>query len=452
VLLTLLVSSRVSSAVAITFALTANRLVGWIAYPVLGRASDRTRSAAGRRAPYMATGLLLMGICTWAYTLVSGFWLLVALIIVVKTASVVFGLTNVAVIPETFGKSRTIKASILIGVLGAFVSLIIKGTVIATWKAHDPSTWNLPFREAGGLMMIVAVAVLLLVREAPAALDPAEQARHAPRPWRRELADVMSGPNARVLVGGVLVFWSGLSATGYLAIVYFEKVQHAGANVQTIASYVSGIPVVMFGLAAGYLLSRHLTRKQVAVLTPLAGTVVSLVQFTTTHIWQTVVLAFVGAPLFTAFVISLAPMLLQLLPRSGGMGELLGKLVAPFSLFAVAFSFLAAWAVDVSGDYRVIWLFPAAAGVVQAVVMLWLRVPPGHERAELTGLFERMTESIMTQVTGSDRPLLGGVVTADDADSASLFDMARNILGNPYEDVVDVPAERLPEAENGGPA
>ena len=70
VLLTLLVSSRVSSAVAITFALTANRFVGWIAYPLLGRASDRTRSVAGRRAPHMAAGLFLMGACTWAYTLV----------------------------------------------------------------------------------------------------------------------------------------------------------------------------------------------------------------------------------------------------------------------------------------------------------------------------------------------------------------------------------------------
>jgi len=75
----------------------------------------------------------------------------------------------------------------------------------------------------------------------------------------------------------------------------------------------------------------------------------------------------------------------------------------------------------------------AAAGVVQAMVMCWLRVPPGHERAELQGLFERMSESILTQVTGRDRSLLGGVVTADDADAASLFDMARNILGNPYD-------------------
>jgi len=450
VLLTLLVSSRVSSAVAITFALTANRLVGWIAYPVVGRASDRTRSVAGRRAPYMAAGLFLMGVCTWAYTLVSGFWFLVVLIVVVKTASVVFGLTNVAVIPETFGKSRTIKATVVIGILGALVSLVIKGTVIATWKAHDPSSWNLPFREAGALMVIVAVVVLVLVREAPAARDAAEAERRTPaRPWHLELADMLSGPNARVLVGGILVFWAGLSATGYLAIVYFEKVQHAGANVQTVASYASGVPVVMFGLGTGYLISRHLSRKQVAVLMPLGGTVVSLVQFTTTHIWQTVVLAFVGAPLVCAFAISLAPMLLQLLPRSGGMGELLGKLVAPFSLFAVAFSFLAAWAVDVTGDYRVIWLFPAVAGVAQAIVMGWLRVPPGHERADIQGLFERMSESIMNQVTRRDRTLLGGVVTADDADAASLFDMARNILGNPYDAGAGSGDDR-PEDERSG--
>ncbi len=97
----------------------------------------------------MAAGLLIMGVCTWSYTLVSGFWPLVLLIVCVKTASVVFGLTNVAVIPETFGKSRSVKAAALIGVLGVLVSLVIKGTVIATWKAHDPATWNLAFRDGG---------------------------------------------------------------------------------------------------------------------------------------------------------------------------------------------------------------------------------------------------------------------------------------------------------------
>jgi Na+/melibiose symporter-like transporter len=435
VLLTLLVSSRVSSALAITFALTANRLIGWLAYPLLGRASDRTRSLAGRRAPYMAAGLLIMGVCTWSYTLVKGFWPLVLLIVMVKTASVVFGLTNVAAIPETFGKSRTVKAAALIGVLGVLVSLVIKGTVIATWKAHDPATWNLAFRMAGGFMVAVAVIVLLLVRESAAAREVADRERHTrTRPWREEFAEILRVPNAKVLITGILVFWSGISATGYLAIVYFQKVQHAGANSQTIAGWVSGLPVVMLGFVFGYALSRVLTRKQIAVLTPLAGSVISLVQFTTTHIWQSVVLAFVGGPLFGAFVISMAPMLLQLLPRSGGMAELLGKLVAPFSLFAVVFSVLAAWVVDLTGDYRTIWLWPAAAGIVQAVVMSRLRIPKGQERAEMGDLVQRMGDSVMEQVTGRNRSLLGGVVTASDADSASMFDMARHMLGNPYEE------------------
>ncbi len=435
VLLTLLVESRAASAVAITFALTANRLVGWIAYPVLGRASDRTRSAAGRRAPYMAAGLLIMGACTWCYTLVPGYWPLVLLIVMVKTASVVFGLTNVAVIPETFGKSRTIKAAAFIGVVGALVSLVIKGTVIATWRANDPATWNLAFQLAGGFMVAVAVIVIALVRESPAArlVAEADRARRT-RPWRDELAEILAGPNARVLVAALLLFWAGLSATGYLAIVYFDKVLHAGANIQFIAGWLTGVPVLLIGIPLGYLVSRALTRKQVAIIAPVAGAVVSMAQFFCAHMWQTVVLAFIGAPMFTAFFISLAPMLLQLLPRSGGIGELLGKLVAPFSLFAIAFSFLAAYAVDATGTYRVIWVFPAVAGLAQGVLMVWLRVPPGHERTEYAGLWEKMSESILEQVIGRDRSLLAGAVTPADADASSWFVTARHILGDPYDD------------------
>ena len=134
------------------------------------------------------------------------------------------------------------------------------------------------------------------------------------------------------------------------------------------------------------------------------------------------------------------------------MGELLGKLVAPFSLFALAFSFLAAWVVDLTGDYRTIWLWPAAAGVVQAVVMCWLRVPKGQERAQMGHLVQRMGDSIIEQVTGRDRSLLGGVVTAADADSASVFDMARHILGNPYEQDDQGVAALAVRAETGAPS
>lgn len=446
VLLTLLVSSRTTSALAVTFALCANRFVGWLAYPLLGRASDRTRGPAGRRAPYMAAGLLVMAACTWGYSVAPGYWLLVVLVVAAKTASVVFGLTNLAVVPETFGKSRTVKAGAVVAVLGGVVSLAIKGTVVASWRTSDPHSWDLAFQVAALITVAAAVVVLALVRESPAALAAPSSSPNGPaRRWRSELAAILGLPNGKVLTAGVLVFWAGISATAYLAVVYFQKVQHAGAPVQTLAGWVTGAPLVVFGVGGGWLLARMFSRKQVAVGAPAAGAVLSLLQFASTHIWQTVVLAFAGAPLFCAFVISLAPMLLRLLPTSGGMGELLGKLFAPFSAFGLVFAFAAAWAVDASGgDYRVIWLFPAAAGAVQAVVMCFLWVPTGAERPVLAGIPTRLVDWATRQVTGRERGLFGGEVTADDADAASLFDMARRMLPDPYAPAAPdlaVPAE-----------
>jgi hypothetical protein len=345
----------------------------------------------------------------------------------------VFGLTNVAVVPEAFGKSRAIKATVVVGILGGLASLAIKGTVLATWRSADPATWNLAFRVAAGIMVGAALLVLALVRESRAAEEVAGAERRRPTVrWRDEARRIMGSPNGKVLTAGILVFWAGLSATGYLVVVYLQKVQHAGAGVQTLAGWVMGAPVAVFGGVVGFLLSRAFTRRQVAVGAPALGAALSLLQFFSTHIWQTVVLAFAGAPLFAAFVISLAPMLLRLLPRSGGAAELLGKLVAPFSAFAMVFAFLAAWAVDLSGDYRVIWLFPAIAGVAQAVIMCWLWIPAGAERPVLDGLFTRAGEWLLAQMSGRDRPLLGGEITADDADAASLFGAARELLGDPY--------------------
>jgi len=177
VLITLFVQQRASGALAVTFALTASRLLSWMTYPVAGRLSDRTRSRVGRRTPYMAASLIVMGAATWMFTVVSGYWALVAFIVVASQAASVFTLTNVAVVPEVFGRSRWLKALLLTTVLGTVASWTIKGTVITTWKQSDPATWNLPFQVAGAIMMLTGLAVLVLVRESPSAATGAEAAR-----------------------------------------------------------------------------------------------------------------------------------------------------------------------------------------------------------------------------------------------------------------------------------
>jgi Na+/melibiose symporter-like transporter len=450
VLITLYVQQRASGALAVTFALTADRLVSWLTYPVVGRLSDRTQSRVGRRTPYMAASLMVMGISTWMFTVVSGYWLLVLMILIAGQASAIFTLTNVAVVPEVFGRSRWIKALLLTTVLGTLASLTIKGTVIASWKQSDPSTWNLPFQVAAVIMIVVGLLVLLLVREAPNATFGAEADRkQRARPTRDELRDILSGPNAKVLVAGSLLFWSGVGSTAYVAILFFQRVLHAGASAQTIAGLATGLPVFLIGIALGVPLSRKLSPMQLAVGAPLIGAVLAGVQYFDTHLWQAVVLSYIGAPFIGAYIIVMAPLLLQLLPRAGGLGERLGVLLAPFNLCSVILAYIAAVVIDATGNYRLIWLFPAATGLAHATVNCWLKYPA--RRSTSPDMVGRLWEWSVVQaesmaetglLTGLLAAPLLGVVTKEDADSAVVIDMARNILGNPYgEDDPDEPAD-----------
>jgi Na+/melibiose symporter-like transporter len=452
VVITLFVQQRASGALAVTFALTADRLVSWLTYPVAGRLSDRTRSRVGRRTPYMAGSLMLLGVATWMFTVVSGYWPLVLMILIAGQASATFTLTNVAVVPEVFGRSRWIKALLLTTVLGTLASLVIKGTVIASWKQSDPSTWNLPFQIDAVILVTVGLAVLFLVREAPAAsYGAAEDRTKRARPAMDELRAIIAQPNAKVLIGGSLLFWSGVGSTAYVAILFFQKVLHAGASAQTVAGLATGIPVFFIGIALGVPLSRWLTPMQLAVGAPLLGAVLAGVQYFDTHLWQAVVLSYIGAPFVGAYLIVMAPLLLQLLPRSGGLGERIGVLLAPFNLCSVILAYVAAIVIDATGNYRLIWLFPAATGLGHALVNCWLKYP--ERRSTSPDMVKRLWEWAIVQaesmaetgiVTGLLAAPLLGVVTEEDADSAVVIDMARNILGNPYEELDDGPKALAP--------
>ncbi len=463
VLITLYVQQRASSALAVTFALTADRLVSWLTFPIAGRLSDRTRSHIGRRTPYMGGSLIVLGAATWMFTVVHGYWQLVLFIVIAGQAASVFTLTNVTVVPEVFGRSRWIKALLLTTVLGTLASLTIKGTVIATWKQSDPATWNLPFQVAAVIMVVVGLVVIVLVREAPAAVVGAASDRSdRARPLREQLREILAVPNAKVLITGSLLFWSGVGSTAYVAILFFQRVVHAGASAQTIAGLATGLPAFFIGIALGVPLSRLLTPKQLAVGAPLAGAVLLGVQYFDTHIWQAVVLSLIGAPLVGAYLIALAPMLLQLLPRGGGLGERLGILLSPFNLCSVALAYVAAGVIDATGNYRLIWLFPAATGIAHATVNCWLRVP--SKKAGSSDAVSQFWEWSVVQaealaetgiVTGLLAAPLLGIVTEEDADSAVVVDLARNILGNPYESEgeVEEPAsdsEGSPQPDPGG--
>jgi hypothetical protein len=270
------------------------------------------------------------------------------------------------------------------------------------------------------------------------------------------LRDILGGPNAKVLVTGSLLFWSGVGSTAYVAILFFQRVLHAGASAQTIAGLATGLPARFIGIGLGIPLSRILSPMQLAIGAPLVGAVLAGVQYFDTHIWQAVVLSYLGAPFVGAYIIVMAPLLLQLLPRAGGLGQRLGVLLAPFNLCSVLLAYVAAVVIDATGNYRLIWLFPAATGIAHATVNCWLKYP--QRNASSPDMVKRLWEWSIVQaeslsetgiVTGLIAAPLLGVVTEEDADSAVVVDMARDILGNPYE-TEGTPPELGTGSEAGG--
>jgi hypothetical protein len=106
--------------------------------------------------------------------------------------------------------------------------------------------------------------------------------------------------------------------------------------------------------------------------------------------------------------------------------------------------------VDATGNYRLIWVFPAATGIAHALVNTRLRFPVHRPGTDMVAKLWQwsVTQTELMAETGIVAGLLAapllGEVTKEDADSAVIIDVARDILGDPYQD------EHVPESDDSG--
>lgn len=424
-LLTLLVSSRASSALAITFALTAHQLVSWLVYLWLGRASDRSRARLGRRTPFIGIGLVVAGAATALLPHASGYWTLVALLVVMRLAFVAYWAPAHAVLPESFGRSRWLKALLVTAGVSFVMSHLVRGVAIVTWKQDDPATWALAFEAAGALTVVAGLAILFLVRQ------PHELAARGPVPlpgWRHRLQEVWAAPNAPVLVAGLLLDAASFGATGRLVAVFFANELGAGGAEQA----AGGLVGMWTGVAAGFAglwLIRRVSVARLAVVFPLAAAAIALFHLLLTNYWQAVTLEVALAPLALASFVALSPLYVRLLPASLGLGEATGMFLGPKAVVSVGAGYLAAAAVDATDSYRVIWLFPVVLQLAKAALMTKLEFPDGRHRLDLARLTRSIHFGYQRQMA---RPLLHGPLEANDADTSSVISSLRAGLENTY--------------------
>jgi Na+/melibiose symporter-like transporter len=404
--LTLLVATRASSALAITFALTAHKYLSFLVFPIAGRLSDRTLAKLGRRVPYMVGGLVVTAAAVWSFTLVRGYWPLVVAIVLAREAAIVQRVARFAVTPDVFGRSRWIRAVVTMAVVTALPGAAILAVIRFTWKQDDPSTWGLTYRLAALGLLLGAIAIGALVREAPGSALAAERAARAS--WRDELDRLLLLPNAKpLLVAGVLLAAAG-AATSRLFPVWAHEVLGAGAPELVDISILTAVLGVIAGVPGVWLAGRAHPRT-LAVAAAVFGALATFAHVFVTELWMFAVLATAAIPLTVAAVAAGIPMGLRLIPPGESLGESIGMVAGPIGLVTSVAAYASALLVDAYDDYRLIWVVAAACTLAAAFALARLQVPEGEERTDVRALIRRLRSG-----DGGGGGLFGGTVDAAD--------------------------------------
>jgi MFS family permease len=429
IFLALLVAEHTDSLFLVTFALTAHRLITWIAHPIAGRWSDRSDTPIGRRVPYMAGGLLIAGVCTAVYTRASSFWMLVALLVVARLALVGYNLPAAAVTPEAFGNSRWLRAGVAVAIGGLVVGLSIRLTVLATWDQEDPSTWTTSYYLAAGYIVFAGLAILVLVREAPGTRRLAREKRSVD--LRETVRSVLAMPNAKVLLAALLLADAAGGAFDRAYPIYARDMLGAGGD----ALAGAGIATAALGICSfpiAWWLAGRIPRAQTSLLAGVTAAISAIAHLYITEMWQSVVLLAASSMFFIATAISLAPLYLHILPRRGGLGERLGVILAPFLLSGMFAGFFSAILFDVLvHDYRAVWIPTAVFGLAGALVIVFgLRGPEGRDRAHPGRMFSTLRKLLWGR-RKEQRQLFRGELADHEVDGTALLELVADEL-NPY--------------------
>lgn len=429
IFLALLVAEHTASLIAVTFALTAHRIITWLAFPLAGRISDRAATSLGRRVPFMAGGLIVGGICTAMLVNASTYWGLVAWLMAARLAFVAYTVPAAAVTPEAFGNTRWLRAGVAVAIGGTFVGLSVRVTAIATWDQADPSTWAPAYYLSAAYIVFAGLAIAALVREARIA-DQAPKPRRTSTEFFAAARSALEGPHAKILLSGVLLAIAAGGAFDRAYPLYAKEVLGAGGDALAAGGIASALlSIATFPIA--WVLSHRFSRRNNALWAGITGAGGAVAHIFATQFWQSVVIGIVSQIFLVAAVLALAPLYLRILPREGGLGERIGTIISPILLAGMIASFGTGVIYDyVLQDYRVIWV-PTALLSLASGLVLWagLATPEGRARAHPGRMFKTLKQLLWGQT--SDRRLFSGELADHEIDGTLLLETVADEL-NPY--------------------
>ena len=402
--LTLLVASRTTSAVAITFALSAHRGIAAVLMPIMGRLSDRATTRGGRRVPLIVVGTAVGAVTVMLMTRTNGYWPLLVAIVVTRLALQVASIGSVGVTPDVFGRSRWAKAVGAIAAIGFLPGLLTLALIRATWHQDDPSTWDITFIVAGAGLLLGAFAVAVLVREAPATEEVAAIAARGA--WRDELDRVRAIPSGVHLLASVALLSVAFAGINRLLPVWARDELHVGGSeFASVSLVLLGVTVALVPL--GLWLGSRAHPRVLAVGAALVGAVVTALMTVITGPTMFVVFTAISIPLTVAAFASLAPLFIPLFPKGDRLGQAWGMVVGPFGLATSLAGLASATVVDIVGTTDALWVISSVLLLALAANLTTLHVPSAA-RTDVRGLLRK------ARVAGLGPGLFDGSVDLED--------------------------------------
>jgi len=347
----------------IGFIMTIDNIFGVIFQPVFGRMSDKTRTRFGRRMPYIFIGL---PVCAAAFMMIphmDSLWSLMAIIIIFTFVMSAWRSPVVALMPDiTPGPLRS-QANGIVNFMGGLGSLI---AFFAGGMLFNAGGFPLPFLMTA-VMMILALAVMaLFVREPKQAYEPEEKTKKTEIKLSKD-----EKKSLLLILFGVFFWFTGYNAVETFFTLYATNTlgMNPGDAAMTLAFF--SLTFLGFAIPAGFIGAKIGRRK--AIMTGLIGLIIlfhPMIFFS--NVWLARACLFLGG-FFWAFVnINSLPMVVRL---SGE--EKIGAFIGYYYFFSfssqiispILFGFIR----DLTGDYKVLFLYSCIAFILAAVSLFFVR-------------------------------------------------------------------------------
>ena len=383
-----------STVFAITFAATAHRWLSPLVAPLIGRLSDRSARLGGRRKPFMAAGLIVIGVASVLLGVgPRSYWPMVLIVAIASVGWTSYRIPRFSATPDLFGQSIWAGMEVSLAIAGLLPNLFIQVVINRTWERSHSTA----FVFAGVVALIGGIYVLLRVKE-PRVEQEIAAARASGMTIQERLHYVASHRNLLVLLVAVGIISTAASPVAPLYVLYAGKVLGVGARTVAAAGIYGSLVALPLVPLVGIVAAR-LDRKVVGVGCLAIATFLAIKAHNASDIVTITAYGVVAALIGVAIAVSLGTLLLVLFPREV-LAEIAGLWTAITTIGSIAVSYGVSIGIQVTGNWRLVWL-PLIFGCPAALVcLLFLDLPQRYRRPDISKLRSSMRTALQAGIRG----------------------------------------------------